>query len=164
MHIVPTLDESDETETDWDASSDDAPAQESLDVYDTDAPRIWTGRDAERGDVRGGAASGAGTGPDADPVQRPAMGGPLLRRQNARVLRDACTMRDVGRGDAGELDADADPVPRLTMGGPLLRRQNARVIRDAWPDPSSHPARDESAAKKAKTLSHPTGHGAGGVG
>ena len=263
LHIVPTLDESDETETDWDASSDDAPAQESLDVYDTDAPRIWTGRDAERGDVRGGAASGgdddavgrgdvggrgddvvrgdageldegAGTGPDADPVQRPAMGGPLLRRQNARVLRDACvgavtephprltmgdvvrsdageldegagtepdadpvprltmrgpllrrqnarvirdacvgavtephprlTMRDVGRGDAGELDADADPVPRLTMGGPLLRRQNARVIRDAWPDPSSHPARDESAAKKAKTLSHPTGHGAGGVG
>ena len=186
LHIVPTLDESDETETDWDASSDDAPAQESLDVYDTDAPRIWTGRDAERGDVRGGAASGgdddavgrgdvggrgddvvrgdageldegAGTGPDADPVQRPAMGGPLLRRQNARVLRDACTMRDVGRGDAGELDADADPVPRLTMGGPLLRRQNARVIRDAWPDPSSHPARDESAAKKAKTLSHPTG-------
>ena len=54
------------------------------------------------------------------------------------------------------------------MGGPLGRRQNATVIRDAWSDPSSsnssHPAHDESAAKRAKTRSHLTGHGAGGEG
>ena len=118
LHIVPTLDGIDEAETDWDASSDDAPAQESLDVYDADATRIWAG------------------------------------------LCDACV--------GAVTEPGADPALRPTMGGPLGRRQNATVIRDAWSDPSSfhssHPAHDESAAKRAKTRSHLTGHGAGGEG
>ena len=124
-----------------------------------------TGCDAAGdGDAAGGDAgeldAGAGTRPGADPVPRPTMGGRLVRRQNARVLCDACV--------GAVTEPGADPAPRPTMGGPLGRRQNATVIRDAWSDPSSsnssHPAHDESAAKRAKTRSHLTGHGAGGEG
>ena len=128
LHIVPTLDDRDAAETDWEeASSDDAPAQESLDVYDADV-----GRGRGDADLAGGDAKGRG---DA------------VGRQNARVVvRDADPAdgnADGGLDDGGVTRPGAGPVPR-----PSMRRQNARVLRDACVDAVTED--DQSAAKRTK--------------
>ena len=170
LHVAPTLDDSDAAETDWEeASSDDAPAQESLDVYDADAgDAVGRGRgdavgrqnarvvvrdaDPADGNADGGLDDGAGIRPGADPVPRPSM-----RRQNARVVvRDADPAdgnADGGLDDGGVTRPGAGPVPRPTM-----RRQNARVLRDACVDAVTED--DQSAAKRTKARH---GEGSGGT-
>ena len=165
LHVAPTLDDSDAAETDWEeASSDDAPAQESLDVYDADAgDAVGRGRgdavgrqnarvvvrdaDPADGNADGGLDDGGVTRPGAGPVPRPSM-----RRQNARVLRDACvdavteddqsaakrTKARHGEGSGGTSDVERRGLslsnlkmsPMAYAGGAVLDGQEGPVARD----------------------------------